>query len=92
MTPRCGTVQVIIFVKSVQRCMALAQLLLEQNFPAIAIHRHMTQEERSVYLETFMPPLFHGHPISPRFNNSFKHSPSSMDSLDMNRLKFVALF
>jgi len=38
--------QVIIFVKSVQRCMALAQLLLEQNFPAIAIHRHMTQEER----------------------------------------------
>eukprot|EP00745_Piridium_sociabile_P015206 TRINITY_DN22417_c1_g1_i1.p1 TRINITY_DN22417_c1_g1~~TRINITY_DN22417_c1_g1_i1.p1 ORF type:complete len:428 (-),score=130.93 TRINITY_DN22417_c1_g1_i1:401-1684(-) len=38
--------QVIIFVKSVPRCMALAQLLLEQNFPAIAIHRHMTQEER----------------------------------------------
>jgi hypothetical protein len=30
--------------------MALAQLLLEQNFPAIAIHRHMTQEERSVFL------------------------------------------
>ncbi|XP_041371043.1 spliceosome RNA helicase DDX39B [Gigantopelta aegis] len=38
--------QVIIFVKSVQRCMALAQLLQEQNFPAIAIHRAMTQEER----------------------------------------------
>lgn len=38
--------QVIIFVKSVQRCMALSQLLLEQNFPAIAIHRAMTQEER----------------------------------------------
>ena len=38
--------QVIIFVKSVQRCMALAQLLVEQNFPAIAIHRAMTQEER----------------------------------------------
>ncbi|WAR31700.1 DX39B-like protein [Mya arenaria] len=38
--------QVIIFVKSVQRCMALAQLLHEQNFPAIAIHRAMTQEER----------------------------------------------
>ncbi|XP_065182843.1 ATP-dependent RNA helicase DDX39A-like [Sycon ciliatum] len=38
--------QVIIFVKSVQRCMALAQLLVEQNFPAIAIHSHMTQEER----------------------------------------------
>jgi ATP-dependent RNA helicase UAP56/SUB2 len=38
--------QVVIFVKSVQRCMALATLLVEQNFPAIAIHRGMTQEER----------------------------------------------
>lgn len=38
--------QVVIFVKSVQRCMALAQLLVEQNFPAIAIHRTMSQEER----------------------------------------------
>ncbi|XP_028841602.1 ATP-dependent RNA helicase DDX39A-like isoform X1 [Denticeps clupeoides] len=38
--------QVVIFVKSVQRCMALSQLLVEQNFPAIAIHRNMTQEER----------------------------------------------
>jgi len=38
--------QVIIFVKSVQRCVALAQLLVEQNFPSIAIHRAMTQEER----------------------------------------------
>ncbi|KAK6632488.1 ATP-dependent RNA helicase WM6 [Polyplax serrata] len=38
--------QVVIFVKSVQRCMALAQLLTEQNFPAIAIHRGMVQEER----------------------------------------------
>lgn len=38
--------QVIIFVKSVQRCIALAQLLVEQNFPAIAIHRGMAQEER----------------------------------------------
>ena len=36
----------IIFVKSVQRCMALAQLLVDQNFPAIAMHRNMTQEER----------------------------------------------
>ena len=33
-------------MKSVQRCVALAQLLTEQNFPAIAIHRGMTQEER----------------------------------------------
>merc|ERR1711928_176897 len=38
--------QVVIFVKSVQRCMALSTLLGEQNFPAIAIHRSMTQEER----------------------------------------------
>jgi len=38
--------QVVIFVKSVQRCTALAQLLIEQNFPAIAIHRGMNQEER----------------------------------------------
>ena len=33
-------------MKSVQRCVALASLLIEQNFPAIAIHRGMTQEER----------------------------------------------
>lgn len=38
--------QVVIFVKSVQRCVALAQLLVEQNFPAIAIHRGMSQSER----------------------------------------------
>jgi len=38
--------QVVIFVKSVQRCTALSQLLVEQNFPAIAIHRGMSQEER----------------------------------------------
>lgn len=38
--------QVVIFVKSVQRCIALAQLLVEQNFPTIAIHRGMSQEER----------------------------------------------
>ncbi|KAK2145296.1 hypothetical protein LSH36_689g00036 [Paralvinella palmiformis] len=38
--------QVIIFVKSVPRCMALCQLLVEQNFPAIAIHRAMSQEDR----------------------------------------------
>merc|ERR1712223_1466252 len=38
--------QVVTFVKSVQRCVALSQLLIEQNFPAIAIHRGMPQEER----------------------------------------------
>lgn len=38
--------QVVIFVKSVQRCVALASLLMEQNFPAIGIHRSMDQAER----------------------------------------------
>jgi len=38
--------QVVIFVKSVHRCVALSQLLIEQTIPAIAIHRGMTQEER----------------------------------------------
>lgn len=38
--------QVVIFVKSVQRCVALAQLLSDMSFPAIGIHRGMTQEER----------------------------------------------
>jgi len=45
--------QVVIFVKSVQRCMALAQLLVEQNFPAIAIHRGMTQEDRLARYQQF---------------------------------------
>ena len=45
--------QVVIFVKSVQRCMALAQLLIEQNFPAIAIHRSMPQEERLQRYQSF---------------------------------------
>lgn len=38
--------QVVIFVKSVARCQALCQLLKEQNFPAIDIHRGMKQQER----------------------------------------------
>lgn len=40
--------QVVIFVRTVQRCMALTQLLSEQNFPAICIHRSLSQEERLV--------------------------------------------
>ena len=36
----------VIFVKSVQRCIALNHLLIEQNFPSIAIHRQMPQDER----------------------------------------------
>jgi len=38
--------QVVIFVKSVQRCIALNNLLSEQAFPSTAIHRQMPQEER----------------------------------------------
>jgi len=45
--------QVVIFVKSVQRCIALAQLLVEQNFPTIAIHRGMNQEERLAKYQQF---------------------------------------
>lgn len=36
----------VVFVRTVPRCMALNQLLVEQNFPSIAIHRNMPQEER----------------------------------------------
>nr|BAF57641.1 WM6 protein [Dugesia japonica] len=45
--------QVIVFVKSVQRCIALCNLLCEQNFPAIAIHRQMTQEDRISRYQAF---------------------------------------
>merc|ERR1712127_889817 len=38
--------QVVIFVKSVQRCIALNELLKQQNFPSIDIHRGMNQKER----------------------------------------------
>ncbi|OAF69517.1 ATP-dependent RNA helicase SUB2 [Intoshia linei] len=45
--------QVIIFVKSVSRCIALCQLLNEQCFPAIAIHRGLTQENRLARYQEF---------------------------------------
>lgn len=48
-------------MKSVQRCMALAQLLVEQNFPAIAIHRAMTQEER--YFDFVLTRSVHSHTV-----------------------------
>merc|ERR1712232_1095706 len=38
--------QVVIFVKSVQRATALGKLLVECNFPSIAVHSGLTQEER----------------------------------------------
>lgn len=40
--------QVVIFVKTVQRCVALNKLLQDCNFPSIAIHRLMSQDERCV--------------------------------------------
>jgi superfamily II DNA/RNA helicase len=45
--------QVVIFVRTVQRCMALNQLLVEQNFPSIAIHRNMAQTERLSRYQAF---------------------------------------
>merc|ERR1712098_382241 len=38
--------QVVIFVKSVQRAIALDKLLAECNFPSIAIHSALSQDER----------------------------------------------
>merc|ERR1719276_303652 len=38
--------QVVIFVKSVQRAIALDKLLVECNFPSISIHSGLKQEER----------------------------------------------
>merc|ERR1719247_1682082 len=38
--------QVVIFVKSVQRATALDKLLVECNFPSIAVHSGLNQEER----------------------------------------------
>jgi len=45
--------QVVIFVKNVQRCKALCKLLVEQNFPAIAIHASLKQEERLARYKAF---------------------------------------
>merc|ERR1712194_800018 len=38
--------QVVIFVKSVQRAMALDKLLVECSFPSLAIHSGLSQEDR----------------------------------------------
>jgi ATP-dependent RNA helicase UAP56/SUB2 len=38
--------QVIIFVKSVQFAIKLDEILRRDNFPSIAIHRDLVQEER----------------------------------------------
>merc|ERR1712207_112763 len=46
--------QVVIFVKSVQRAVALDKLLVECNFPSIAIHSGLGQEDRIARYKQFM--------------------------------------
>jgi len=45
--------QVVIFVKSVQRATALDKLLVECNFPSIAIHSGLAQEDRIARYKQF---------------------------------------
>merc|ERR1712087_520842 len=45
--------QVVIFVKSVQRAIALDKLLVECNFPSIAIHSGLSQEDRIARYKQF---------------------------------------
>jgi len=45
--------QVVIFVKGVQRAIALDKLLQECNFPSIAIHSGLAQEERIAKYQQF---------------------------------------
>merc|ERR1711957_1058316 len=45
--------QVVIFVKSVQRAIALDKLLVECNFPSIAIHSNLEQKERIIRYKQF---------------------------------------
>jgi len=45
--------QVVIFVKSVQRAIALDKLLVECNFPSLAIHSGLNQEDRIARYKQF---------------------------------------
>jgi ATP-dependent RNA helicase UAP56/SUB2 len=45
--------QVIIFVKNIVRCIELNKILIESNFPSIAIHGNLQQEERIARYKTF---------------------------------------
>merc|ERR1712227_1126413 len=45
--------QVVIFVKSVQRAVALDKLLVECNFPSIAVHSGLSQEDRIARYKQF---------------------------------------
>lgn len=44
--PAIDVIQVVIFVKSVARCIELDKLLVSCNFPSICIHSGLAQEER----------------------------------------------
>ena len=45
--------QVVVFVRTVPRAVALDKLLVECNFPSIAIHSGLTQEERITKYKQF---------------------------------------
>merc|ERR1712100_703528 len=45
--------QVVIFVKSVQRAIAMGKLLVECSFPSLAIHSGLDQEERIKRYKSF---------------------------------------
>merc|ERR550514_2593503 len=45
--------EVVVFVKSVQRAIQLNKLLEECNFPSVAIHAGMKQEERIKMYQSF---------------------------------------
>merc|ERR1712072_1476137 len=45
--------QVVIFLKSVQRAVALDKLLVECNFPSIAVHSGLSQEDRIARYKQF---------------------------------------
>jgi len=45
--------QVLIFVRTVERCQKLDKLLTDEGFPSIQMHRNMTQEERIHRYELF---------------------------------------
>ena len=45
--------QVVVFVKSVQRAIQLDKLLQECNFPSVAIHAQMKQQERIEMYQAF---------------------------------------
>ena len=47
------SVQVLIFVRTVERCQALDKLLMGEGFPSTQIHRNMSQDERIRRYELF---------------------------------------